>query len=460
MVVDLFVERLVQGGDGLAQLDGLKVFVRFSAPQEKVRARIVERRRDYAVAEVVDVVEPSPLRVAPACRYYGRCGGCQLQHIDHQGQLVVKKVLVNETLQRVGKVFLPVANITGPVVPWHYRNKTQYPARHSNRGLRLGFFRRNSHDLLDIEECLLQPRLFDRVRQAVLAASRDSGEHGYDETGHSGNIRHVILRQASARDEVVVIVVTRTRALSDRFTATLADTPGVVGIVQSINPVHTNRILGRKQHRLHGSDATGATVLGKELRASATSFFQVNTVQAEELCRKVLRHVAPEGSETVLDLYSGVGMLSLVLSDFVKQVIGVEIDPDAVRDAQANARSLNAANVDFVCGDVDRVLSSLTRADIVLLDPPRRGCLPGTLSRIAEMRPRRIVYVSCNPATLARDLGILEQLGYETRAVEPLDMFPQTAHVETVAQLAWTGRKAVPQPDSSEMPESPLTGPS
>ncbi|MEO0078918.1 MAG: methyltransferase domain-containing protein, partial [candidate division WOR-3 bacterium] len=174
---------------------------------------------------------------------------------------------------------------------------------------------------------------------------------------------------------------------------------------------------------------------------------------------KVLRHAAPEGGETVVDLYSGVGMLSFVLSDFVKHVTGVEIDPDAVRDAQANAAALNTANVDFICGDVDRVLGRLTRADIVLLDPPRRGCPPETLNRIAGMRPGRIVYVSCNPATLARDLGILEQLGYEARAVEPLDMFPQTAHVETVAQLTWTGRKAVHGTNTSETPESPLTGP-
>ncbi len=439
MVVDLFVERLVQGGDGLAQLDGLKVFVPFSAPHERVRARIVQRKRDYAVARVVEIVEPSPLRVEPACPYYGRCGGCQLQHIDYQGQLVVKKTLVNETLQRVGRVFFPVANITGPVAPWHYRNKTQYPARQDGRGLRLGFFRRGSHDLLDINRCPLQPESFDRVRQAVLAAARHVGEQGYNEAGHSGNIRHVILRQASAQGEVILIVVTRTPALDPRFVAALAGTAGVAGIVQSINPDRTNRILGRRHLLLEGSDTAVYSILGKSLRASATSFFQVNTVQAEELCRKVLKHASPTGTETVLDLYSGVGMLSLVLSDFVQHVTGVEIDPAATQDALANASALNAANVSFICGDVDQVLAGLPPADIVLLDPPRRGCPPVTLNRVAGMNPKRLVYVSCNPATLARDLGLLEQLGYEVRAAEPIDMFPQTAHVETVVQLARPG---------------------
>lgn len=447
MVVDLFVERLVQGGDGLAQLDGLKVFVPFSAPNERVRARIVQRKRDYAVAQVVEVVEPSPLRIEPACPYYGRCGGCQLQHIDYQGQLVVKKALVNETLQRVGKVFFPVANITGPAAPWHYRNKTQYPARQDGRhapqqkerGLRLGLFRRNSHDLLDIDRCPLQPESFDRIRQAVLTAARDSGEQGYDEVGHSGNIRHVILRQASVRGEVILIVVTRTATLDSRFVAALAETAGVAGIVQSANPDRTSRILGRRHRLLYGTDTSVYPILGRDLSASAMSFFQVNTVQTEELCRKVLKYAAPTGTETVLDLYSGVGMLSLVLADFVRQVTGVEIEPEATRDAQANARTLSADNVRFICGDVDKVLADVTRADIVLLDPPRRGCLPDTLSRVAGMNPRRIVYVSCNPATLARDLKLLEQLGYEARAAEPIDMFPQTAHVETVVQLARPG---------------------
>jgi 23S rRNA (uracil1939-C5)-methyltransferase len=444
VVVDLFVERLVQGGDGLAQLDGLKVFVPYSAPQEQVRARIARRAADYAVAEIVEVVEPSPLRVAPACPYYGRCGGCQLQHISHQGQRVAKKALVNETLQRLGRVFVPVANITGPATAWHYRNKTQYPARQEGRpggaGLRLGFFRRNSHQLVDAEECLLHPPEFDSIRRAVIDAARTGGEDGYSEAAHSGNIRHVVLRQASVRGGVVVTVVTRMPGLKKDFVAALADTAGIAGIIQSVSPHRTNRILGSRLRLLCGSGTTCQTVLGRELRASAASFLQVNTVQAEELCRKVLKHAAPCGTEKVLDLYSGVGMLSFVLADFVAHVTGVEIDADAVGDAKANALRLGTANVEFRCGDVEHVLAGFERADVVLLDPPRRGCPPSTLGGIVRLKPRRIVYVSCNPATLARDLNVLEQLGYETQAVEPVDMFPQTAHVEVVAQLSPANR--------------------
>lgn len=444
--VELTVERIVAGGNGLAQLDGLKVFVPLAAPQERLRCRFILRKKDYAVAKIEEIIEPSPLRVQPACPLYGQCGGCQLQHLSYEGQLIVKKSIVNDALQRLGAIFLPVRSISPPTFPWHYRNKTQYPVqpRTANSrnnpaesvGLRIGFFRRESHDLVDVPSCLLHPERFDQLRIAALDAFAAAAETGYDEKHHRGNIRHFILRSSTpTAEQMLVIVVTRTKSLSPLVVERLAAQTGITGVVQVINPSRTNRILGDKLIAHTGTPFLIHKVLDKSFRVSASSFFQVNSLQVENLCRKVLKHAAPEGNETVLDLYSGVGMLSLVLAKFTEQVTGVEIEGSAVEDARYNAELNGVRNVRFLAGNVDDVITTIERADLVVLDPPRKGCNPETITRIAALKPKRIVYVSCNPATLARDLALFEKLNYEVADVEPLDMFPQTCHIEAIARL-------------------------
>ena len=439
MVVDLLVDKLVQGGDGLATLDGMKVFVPFSAPQERVRARIVTQKRDYAVAEIEEIVEPSPLRVSAPCPLYGACGGCQLQHINYQGQLVVKKLYVNEALQRIGQVFVPVRNVTTEAEPWHYRNKTQYPVGTTGNGMAIGFFKRGTHDLLDVPTCLLHQVEFDRLREAIRAILVAAGETGYDEPKHDGNVRHLVLRQGTDDGGLLAVLVTRTQEFDRHAAELIAEQPGVTGVVHSVVPNRTNRIMGSQTVVLAGSGHLNQSVLGKSFQVSATSFFQVNVEQAEELCRKILKHIAPTGDELVVDLYSGVGMISLLVAPFVQQVTAIEADATAVEDAKANAQAQAVRNVEFVCGDVSRELSRVASTDVVILDPPRKGCPADTLRRIAALKPKRIVYVSCNPATLARDLATLEQSGYTTHEIEPVDMFPQTFHVEVIARLAPLG---------------------
>lgn len=433
MVVELRVDRLVAGGDGIASLDGLKVFVPLAAPQETVKARIIARKKDYAIARIVSIVEPSPLRIESRCRLFPECGGCQLQHIDYTGQLVVKKLIVNDALQHLGRVFVPVTNTTASADCWRYRNKTQYPVAGNGRSL-VGFYRRGSHRVVEAPECLLHPAEFDRIRAAAVEGI-NRWERPYREQHHSGNIRHLVLRHSPLREELLVVLVSRTRTIDPRLVEHLASLPGVVGVVQSANPDETNRILGRQTLALSGRRFLTQTVLGKELRVSANSFFQVNLRQAEEVCRMVMKHVAPSGPETVIDVYSGVGMLTLTLAGFVRRVIGIESNPDAVEDARHNAEAAGAGNVEFHCGDAEEGLARVTTADIVVVDPPRRGCSSGVLGRIVDLAPHRVIYVSCNPATLARDLSALEARGYTTEQVEPVDMFPQTFHVEVVASL-------------------------
>lgn len=439
MVVELLIDKLVQGGDGLATLDGMKVFVPFSAPQERVRARIVTRKRDYAVAEIEEVLEPSPLRIAAPCPYFGMCGGCQLQHINYQGQLVVKKLYVNEALQRIGQVFVPVRNVTTEAEPWHYRNKTQYPVGSTGDGMAIGFFKRGTHDLLDVPTCLLHPAEFDRLREAIRAILVAAGETGYNEAKHEGNVRHIVLRQGTRDGGLLAIVVTRTPEFDRRAAELIAEQPGLTGVVHSVVPARTNRIMGQQTMVLAGSGHLNQSVLGKTFQVSAPSFFQVNVQQAEELCRKILKHIAPKGDELVVDLYSGVGMISLLVAPFVQQVTAIEADATAVEDAKANAQAQAVRNVEFVCGDVSREISRVASTDVIILDPPRKGCPADTLRRIAALKPKRIVYVSCNPATLARDLATLEQSGYATHEIEPVDMFPQTFHVEVIARLGPLG---------------------
>jgi 23S rRNA (uracil1939-C5)-methyltransferase len=442
MVVELLIDKLVQGGDGLATHDGMKVFVPFSAPQERVRARIVTQKRDYAVAEIEQILEPSPLRVPAPCPHFGVCGGCQLQHINYQGQLVVKKLYVNESLQRIGSVFVPVRNVTAEAEPWHYRNKTQYPVGTTGDGMAIGFYKRGTHDLLDVPACLLHPEVFDRLRETVREVLAAAGETGYDETKHDGNIRHVVLRQGTGDGGMLAIVTTRKPGLSPRLAELIAEQPAVVGVAQSVAPGRTNRVMGSQPRVLVGRGYLHQSVLGKTFRVSAPSFFQVNGEQAAELCRKILKHVAPKGDETVLDLYSGVGMISLVVAPFVQSVTAIEADATAVEDAMVNAQDQAVRNVEFVCGDAGQSISQVASADVVVLDPPRKGCPAETLRRIAALKPKRIIYVSCNPPTLARDLATFEQCGYTTHEIEPVDMFPQTFHVEVIARLGPLGSSA------------------
>jgi 23S rRNA (uracil1939-C5)-methyltransferase len=432
MVIELVIDRIVAGGTGLGEVEGRKVFVPLAAPHERLRVRVEVEKRDYLVARIQDVIEPSAYRIEPRCPWFGQCGGCQLQHLTYEAQLTAKQEIVVDALRRIGGIEIDVASTVPASQPWHYRNRTRYTIG-GGASPHIGFLRAGTHDLLDVSECLLHPAAFDRVRTAMLACLATAGRTTSDKRTRSNTPHHLLVRDAG--NGLLVIPVTRNQSMDPALVQALIDQPDVVGVTQNINPDPANRVVTDKFLSRAGRDSLTYPVAGCRLRVSAGAFFQVNLPQAETICRKVAERVAPTGTERVLDLFSGVGMIALSLAGSVREVIGVETFPPAVEDARFNARDNKLGNARFIVGDVARALTDVRKADVVVLDPPRKGCSPATLKGITALTPRRIVYVSCNPATLARDLKRLVGSGYRLTTVDPIDMFPQTAHIETIATL-------------------------
>lgn len=435
--VELTVARLVAGGSGMAELDGRKVFVPFTAPGERVRARLTVSKRDYAVAELDGIIEPSPHRREPRCRYFGRCGGCQLQHLGYEEQLRVKADIVSDALRRIGRLKTRVA----PVVPspgeWHYRNKTQYAVGlDARRRPVVGYYRAGTHHIIPAETCPLHPPAFDAARRVLANHLRGTAGEAYDERTHQGKIRHLVLRTNGAR--TVAVVASRSRRLDPELVQRFQEQAGIDAVARTLNPNRTNRVLGPETTPVSGEPVLEYELDINRLRVSPESFFQVNTTQARTLVRLVHDRLADRRWDVVVDLYSGVGALALAVADLADRVVGIEIDTAAVADATKNARANGRDNVEFRPGDAETLPADALpggSGTAVILDPPRKGAGHELLAALVAARPGRVIYVSCDPATLARDLALLVASGYQLTSVEPLDMFPQTAHVETVAAL-------------------------
>jgi len=488
-VVELDIAGLAHEGEGVGRHEGFTLFVPGALPGERVRARVTDLRKNFARAELLDVVAASPDRVAAPCAVYARCGGCQLQHFAYDAQLRWKRQLVVDALERIGKLRVaqgsPEAPFQGdslgsgsggevgaapsfqpdslgsergggivvhPVIgmddPWRYRNKAQVPIGFDleEGGLVGGFYEHGSHRIVSTDACLIQ---HERNDDAVLAAKRIARELGieaYDEKSHTGWLRHVVAKVSFATGDMMLVLVGTTRAVDglDAFVARLREKlPHVVSICLNVNPERTSAVFGRETATLWGTDVIFDTIGGVRFAISARSFYQVNPVQTERLYGKALEYAALTGGETVIDAYCGIGTISLFLARSARQVYGVELVPDAVEDARANARLNDIDNADFVVGRAEVVLPAWRAegidADVIVVDPPRKGCDPALLETLVAMKPERIVYVSCNPATLARDLAALEAGGFRTVEVQPVDMFPHTGHVECVALLIRNG---------------------
>ncbi|MDY7221181.1 23S rRNA (uracil(1939)-C(5))-methyltransferase RlmD [Halalkalibacterium halodurans] len=443
-VVEVTIEDLTHDGAGVAKVDGYALFIPKALPGERLKAKVVKVKKGYGFGRVLNMIEASPDRIEAPCPVFNQCGGCQLQHMSYDAQLRYKQKQVQDVLERIGKITCVTVRPTiGMNEPWRYRNKAQVPVGEQEGGLIAGFYQERSHRIIDMDECLIQHEENDKVIRQVKELACELGIRGYDEEKHRGTLRHVVARYGKSTGEIMVVLITRGEELPHKKTLIErihTAIPHVKSIVQNVNPKRTNVIFGDKTKVLWGEEYIYDTIGDIKFAISARSFYQVNPEQTKVLYDQALEFANLSGSETVIDAYCGIGTISLFLAQQAKHVYGVEIVPEAISDAKRNARLNGFDNVQFAVGEAEKVMpwwyAQGVRADVIVVDPPRKGCDEALLKTILNMKPDRVVYVSCNPATLARDLRILEDGGYETKDVQPVDMFPWTTHVECVAWLA------------------------
>ncbi|WP_404349393.1 23S rRNA (uracil(1939)-C(5))-methyltransferase RlmD [Sutcliffiella horikoshii] len=441
---DVTVQDLTHDGAGVAKIDGFPIFVQNALPDEEIKVKIIKVKKGYAFGRLEEIHKTSPYRVDAPCPIYKQCGGCQLQHLSYEGQLVAKQKQVKDVLERIGHLKdVPVHPVFGmDHNPWRYRNKAQVPIGEREGGLIAGFYQQRSHEIIDMKECLIQQEINDRVVQTVREICDKHDVRAYNEKTHKGVLRHVMARYGLVTGEVMVVLITRTpdipnrKAIVEEITAAL---PEVKSVVQNVNTKKTNVIFGDETRVLWGNEYIYDYIGDIKFAISARSFYQVNPEQTKVLYDKALDYADLTGEESVIDAYCGIGTISLFLAQKANKVFGVEIVPEAIEDAKRNAELNGITNAEFAVGEAEVVIPKWYKegntADVLVVDPPRKGCDEALLKTILEMKPKKVVYVSCNPATLARDLRVLEDGGYRTVEVQPVDMFPHTTHVECVTQL-------------------------
>ena len=433
------IEGYGEGGMGVARIDGRVVFVHGALRGEKCRVLILKTLKSVAFAKVLEVLEPSSERITPDCPYFPRCGGCTYRHIRYEEELRLKKQRVQDNLSRIGGSYVTVEEILGARDTLRYRNKAQYPV--SKDGA-VGFYRARTHEVIECEHCLLVKPEADAAAEALREYMQSCRVAGYDEKTGRGLVRHLYIRSNAAGESLVCVLVNGDKLpKEDRLVTLLRDAcPKCTGIVLGTNTKKGNVILGDRYRTLWGSDRLEDTLCGKTFRLSVPSFYQVNRVQAERLYAKAIEFAGLTGQETVLDLYCGAGTITLALSDHAKKVLGAEIVPEAIDDARENAARNGVKNAEFFCGDASDVAKKLAREnlrpDVITVDPPRKGLAADVVESIAEMQPGRVVYVSCDSATMARDVKRLADLGYTAQRACAVDMFPRADHVETVCLLS------------------------
>lgn len=472
-IVTVKIEDIGTEGEGIGKLEGFTLFVKDAVMGDVVEARLVKVKKNYAYARLEKVLTSSPLRVKPVCPYHKQCGGCQIQAMSYEAQLQFKENKVKNNLVRIGgfdRLF--IESVMEPVVgmeqPWHYRNKAQFPVGTDKDGrIITGFYAGRTHSIIANTDCALGVEENEPILQKVLAYMQNEKVSAYDETTGQGLVRHILIRKGFTSGEIMVCLVINGKSLpkEDRLVSTLREIPGMTSIWLNYNTKNTNVIMGTEGRVLWGQNTitdvihrrsieeinSGKDCLrydskenapqGITFAISPLSFYQVNPIQTEKLYSLALEYAGLTGEETVWDLYCGIGTISLFMAQCAKEVHGVEIVPQAIEDARKNAERNHIENATFYVGKAEEVLPRLYEeehifADVICVDPPRKGCDEACLNTIIKMAPKRIVYVSCDSATLARDLKYLCENGYEIRKVRAVDQFGQTVHTETVVLLS------------------------
>ena len=443
-LVTLEITDLGSSGEGIGKVDGYTLFVKDALIGDVIEAKIIKTKKNYGYGRLMTILTPSPARVEARCPQARACGGCQIQPLDYAKQLEYKENKVKELLDRVGKVSDYVMEpIIGMEDPWYYRNKAQFPVGTSKEGeIVTGFYAGRTHSIVPVQECFIQHPLNEQLMAIVRQWMNEFNVTAYDETKQTGLVRHIFTRIGKYTGEVMVCLVINGKKIPkpEVLIERLKAVEGMTSICLNINRENTNVILGKTIKCLWGQDYITDKIGDIAYRISPLSFFQVNPIQTQKLYGTALEYAELTGNETVWDLYCGIGTISLFLAKAAKKVCGVEIVPEAIADAKENAKLNGIENANFFVGKAEDVLPEQydkygVYADVIVVDPPRKGCDEKLLQCMVEMAPKRIVYVSCDPATLARDLNFLEANGYKVKKVRCTDMFPHSTHVETVCLL-------------------------
>lgn len=460
--VRLIITDIGTNGEGIGRVDGYTLFIKDAIIGDEVEAKIIKAKKNYGYARLMNIITPSKDRIEPVCPVARRCGGCQIQEMDYQAQLRFKQELVKNNIERIGHISdYQMMPVIGMDEPFHYRNKAQYPVGMDKDGnIVMGFFAGRTHHIIDNTDCALGAKINSRILGIIKEYMQDNKIKPYDEDKHAGTVRHILIRNGYHTDQIMVCLVINAESIknSDDLVRRLKDIDGMTSIMININRNKTNVILGDTCKILWGKSYIEDYICDIRYQISPLSFYQVNPKQTEKLYSKALEYAGLIGNETVWDLYCGIGTISLFMAAKARKVYGVEIVPQAIEDAKNNARLNNIDNAEFFVGKAEEVVPAfyeeLSRKaangdeeakrgihpDVVVVDPPRKGCEETLLETVVKMSPKRMVYVSCDSATLARDLKFMEEHGYKVEKVQAVDQFGNTVHVETVCLL---GREIV-----------------
>lgn len=431
-------------GEGIGKLDGYTLFIKDTVIGDLAEVKVIKAKKNYGYARLIRLIEGSLKRVEPVCPVARQCGGCQLQAYDYKAQLEFKENKIRNNLERIGKLKdFVMEPIIGMENPFHYRNKAQFPIGRGKDGrIVAGFYAGRTHSIIENDDCVLGVACNKTVLEIVKKFMEECNIEPYDELNHRGLVRHVLIRQGFYTKQIMVSIVINGKKLpkSGRLVEELIRIPGMTSITLSLNEEKTNVIMGKRLVTLWGKDYIEDSIGGIMFQISPLSFYQVNPVQTEKLYGKALEYAGLTGEEIVWDLYCGIGTISLFLAGKAKKVYGVEIVPEAIENARGNAKRNGFSNTEFFVGKAEEVLPDWyekhkERADVIVVDPPRKGCDRVLLETMARMQPERIVYVSCDSATLARDLKVLAELGYEIVKAVGVDMFGMSVHCEVCVEL-------------------------
>ncbi len=442
-LITIEITDITSQGSGVGHYEGFAVFVPLTAIGDTVEVKIVKVQKNYAYGIINKMLIPSAKRIEPDCPVFAKCGGCAFRHINYDAELEVKDREVRDAFERIGKVSIELEPIVGCDNVDHYRNKAVHAIGSENGEIVSGFYARRSHRIIPVTDCKLHPEEFARINEFIADYAMKHEIKPYDEEKHNGMLRNVFIRQGYNSGEIAVCLVTlkkNANELSGLATALTEEFKNIKSVVMNFNPDRTNVILGEQNILLAGNDTIKDTMCGNIITLSPHSFYQINTAQAEKLYGIVGEYANLSNDETLIDMYCGAGTIGLSLASQVKEVIGIEIVPAAIENAKRNAQTNGISNTRFICADASHAASALIEEgispDVIVLDPPRKGCDQKTLDAVVQLAPSRIVMVSCNPATAARDIAILQDSGYTAIKGRAVDMFPRTGHVECVVLMS------------------------